>query len=160
MKEIEIKHKPKWKKALFVTLNVLTYVFFAMCLMLLVLSTTAKKTPDGTISVFNRQLRIVVSSSMEKCEQTDVSKFKIKDIPVKSVVFIQEVPEDKAKAEEWYGNLKIGDVLTFKYKYVSQETITHRIIEIEELEGGYRITLGVIPSFKSPIKSVKYRVFC
>lgn len=141
MKESNIKNKLRWKKALFITLNVLTYVFFAICLMMLVLSITAKKTPDGTMSIFNRQLRIVVSSSMEKCEQTDVSKFQIKDIPVKSVVFIQEVPEDKEKAEEWYGDLKIGDVLTFKYKYVSQETITHRIIEIEDIEGGYRITL-------------------
>ena len=85
---------------------------------------------------------------MEKCEETDVSKYKIKDIPLKSMVFIELVPESEAEAKAWYKTLKVGDVLTFRYKYDRQETITHRIIEIKENvdgtgepTGGYTITL-------------------
>lgn len=79
---------------------------------------------------------------MEKCDETDVSDFKIKSIPVNSVVLIDTVPEDKEKADEWYADLKVGDVLTFKYVYVRQEVITHRITAIEEKPtGGYIIHL-------------------
>ena len=37
--------------------------------------------------------------------------------------------------------LKVGDVLTFKYVYIRQETITHRISNIMEKGDGYIITL-------------------
>ena len=40
--------------------------------------------------------------------------------------------ENAEEAKAWYADLKVGDVLTFKYVYVRQETITHRIIDIEE----------------------------
>lgn len=134
-------------KAIKITLNVLTYVFIGLCVLLVIMTVTAKKS-DGAINVFGHQARIVISESMEKCDKTDVSKYKIKDIPLKSMVFIELVPEEQAQASEWYKNLKVGDVLTFRYKYDRQETITHRIIEIKENvdgagepTGGYTITL-------------------
>ncbi len=135
--------KAKVKKIVKITLNVLTYVFFALCVFTLILTISAKKN-DGAASLFGKQLRIVLSDSMASCEQTDVSQFEIQDIPVKSMVFIEEVPEDEAEAKEWYKELNIGDVLTFRYQVVvSQETITHRIINITEKQtGGYIIELA------------------
>ena len=70
-------------------------------------------TPDGAVNFFGYEMRTVLSDSMEKCDETDVSGFEIKDIPVKSLVFTETVPTGEA-AEEWYANLKVGDVLTFK----------------------------------------------
>lgn len=58
------------------------------------------------------------------------------------MVFIETVPTEEKAATEWYGKLKAGDVLTFKYVYARQETITHRITEItEKPAGGYVIKL-------------------
>lgn len=115
-------------KAVKIGLDVLTYVFIALCLVFVIFTITAKKT-DGAINMFGHQARIVLSESMEKCEETDVSGYDIKDIPLKSMVFIELVPEDEAEAKAWYASLNEGDVVTFKYKYDKQVTITHRIIE-------------------------------
>ncbi len=134
--------KPKLKSIFKIIFNVLTYAFFVLCIFALIVSVGAKKDSDGAVSLFGMQLRIVVSDSMEKCEQTDVSEYKIKDIPVKSLILISTVPEDAAKAEQWYSRLSKGDVLTFKYVYVKQETITHRITDIfPKDDGGYEIQL-------------------
>ena len=79
---------------------------------------------------------------MAKCEHTDVSGFDIKDIPVKSIVFVKTMPKDKAKHDDWYRGLEVGDVLTFRYVYTRQETITHRVTSIVEKEdGGFIIEL-------------------
>ncbi len=135
-------NRTKFKKAFSVIGSALAYLFLFLCLGVLVLTLTAKKDSDGAATIFGFQMRIVLSSSMEKCEQTDVSAYEIKDIPVKSVVFVQTVPESKAEADAWYQNLQVGDVLTFRYMYAKQETITHRIVEIAPNEfGGYYITL-------------------
>lgn len=100
----------------------------------------AKQTSDGAIKLFGYEMRLVVSNSMEKSETTDVREYAIQDIPIHSLIFIETVPEGKEKA--WYDALKIGDVLTFRYVYTKQETITHRIVEIKENEqGGYTIVL-------------------
>ncbi len=136
------KPKTKAQKVIGIILNVLTYLFFAVCLIALVLSITAKRDVDGAVNVWGKQMRVVVSDSMGKCDQTDVSGYEIKDIPIKSMIFIDLVPEDEEEAKEWYADLKVGDVLTFRYVYVQQETITHRITEITPKEtGGYIIQL-------------------
>lgn len=134
--------KPTLKKAVGIAANVLLYVFIALCVIGIVLSVTSKKSGDGAATIFGMQMRVVLSPSMEKCDATDVSEFDIKDIPTKSMVFIDVVPKDAKEAEKWYADLKEGDVLTFKYVYVKQETITHRITKIEEKKsGGYLIYL-------------------
>ena len=69
---------------------------------------------------------------MEKCDATNTDEFEIKDIPVGSMVYVKVIPADEDDAYAWYSELKIGDVLTFRYVYASQETITHRIVDIEE----------------------------
>ncbi len=137
------KNKTQLNKVFNIILNVLTYLFFAICIAALVLSIALKKDADDAASIFGMQFRIVVSDSMEKCDQTDVSKYEIKDIPVKSLLVIELVPENESEAEQWYADLRDGDVLTFKYHYVTQETITHRIVgdPVKNENGGYTIHL-------------------
>ena len=143
MNETKIKDKKAIaKKVLKITGNVFLYLIIAIAMFVLIISITSKKDSDGTATVFGHQLRFVQSDSMEQCDLTDVSDFEIKSIKVKSCVFIEVVPESEEAKAEWYKNLKIGDVLTFKYVYSKQETITHRIVDIEEKQtGGYIITL-------------------
>jgi predicted nucleic acid-binding protein len=94
-------------------------------------------------------MRTILTGSMEKCkhedpseecDHVDVSKYEIGHLPVDTMIFIELVPEDKDKANEWYKNLKEGDVLTFQY--TGMGVVTHRIIEIEpNSTGGYEIDL-------------------
>ncbi len=128
------------EKTVGIVVHVLLACFFLFCLTGLFLSVMAKQTSDGAIKLFGYEMRLVVSNSMEKSETTDVREYAIQDIPIHSLIFIETVPEGKEKA--WYDALKIGDVLTFRYVYTKQETITHRIVEIKENEqGGYTIVL-------------------
>lgn len=129
------------RKAAKVLANILLYAFMAICIFGVILTITAKKDEDGTATILGKQIRYVLSPSMEECDATDVTKYDIKDIPTGSMVFIDVVPEDEAEAEKWYADLEIGDVLTFKYVYVKQETITHRITDIQQKDGGYIIML-------------------
>lgn len=130
-----------FKKVLKIVSNVVCYGFIALCLVLVVASYKMKKDVDRTLTVFGYQARIVQSDSMEKCEATDVSDYEIKSIRVKSLVFIQTVPVDEEEAEEWFADLKVGDVLTFRYVYNGQITITHRIVEIQEKPTGGRLLI-------------------
>lgn len=119
-------------------LNILLYAFIAVCLFAVILSITSKKGEDGAATVFGYQMRFVRSDSMAACKETDVSHFEIGSIPSKTLIFVETVPNDKAEAEKWYSEIKVGDVLTFRYKLAgSQETITHRVIGIEEKEDGF-----------------------
>ena len=131
--------KQKLKKAFSITTNIIVYAFFALCVFLLVLAVVSKRDVDGAVKIFGREMRIVVSSSMEKCDETDVSRYEIKDLPVKTAIFIKLVPEDPQEAEAFYAELKKGDVLTFLYE---QKTISHRIVSITKKgTGGYIIVL-------------------
>lgn len=135
------------KKVLNIFLNVILYVFLAICVFALVVCITAKRDRDGAAEVFGYKIFVVVSPSMEKCENTPVDGYEIKDIPVGSMVFVRTAPDiekdGREKVDEWYSQLKVGDVLTFVTDdYGSQITVTHRIVKIEKLEnGGYRIEL-------------------
>ena len=138
-----IMKNEKLKKILKIVSNVLLYAFIVVFLAMTIFIIISNQSNDGAISVFGHQMRTVISPSMDACELTDVSKFEIKSLPVNTMVFIEEVPEDKEARSEWYSNLKVGDVLTFKYvTSVRQEVITHRVTDIKENGiGGYYITL-------------------
>lgn len=142
-KKEPLTKKAKAKKALNIVANVLVYVFFALCVLVLIFSIFSKRDADGAVKMFGYEMRNVVSPSMEKDENFDYTGLKIKDLPVKTLVFVKLKPENEAKAAEWYASLKVGDVLTFRYRISrGQITITHRIISIEEeREGGYVIVL-------------------
>ncbi len=129
------------KRILNVLLNIVLYIFFAVCIFALVVSLAAKKNSSDALNVFGIQMRVVVSDSMAECSETDVSAYKIKDIPIRSMVFVDLVPEEPTERKAWYDSLAVGDVLTFKYVYTTQETVTHRITSITPKEGGYIIEL-------------------
>lgn len=123
--------------------NILLFLFLLLCIFAVILTVSSKKDVDGASEIFGHQVRIVTSDSMASCEYTDVSKYKIKSIPVRSVVLIELVPDDEDAAAEWYSALKVGDVLTFRYVYNSSVTITHRITSIlEKPDGSYEIALA------------------
>ena len=135
--------KSKAKKIGRILGNVLLYLFLALCIFTVFLTVFSKKEVDGAAEIFGYQMRVVTSASMEKCDKTDVSAYDIKDIPVRSMIFVETIPSDPEEADEWYRSLKVGDVLTFRYVYTKQVTITHRITSIREKEsGGYIIQLA------------------
>ena len=124
-------------------MNVLLYLFLALCLCSLILTIFSNKSTDDASEIFGYQMRIVTSNSMGKCDATDVSDYDIGSIPVRSMIFVKTMPEDPVKADAWYRSLKKGDVLTFRYVYKTQVTITHRIVDITEKEtGGFIIELA------------------
>jgi choline-glycine betaine transporter len=126
-----------------VALNVLLYLFLAICILSVFLTVFSKRSVDGAAEILGYQMRLVVSDSMGECEKTDVSDYEIGSIPIYSMVFVKVMPTDEAEADEWYRSLEVGDVLTIRYVYTSQVTITHRIVSITEKEsGGFIIELA------------------
>lgn len=136
-------NKKEVKKICGVILEILLYLFLAICVFAVVLTIAAKKDSDGAAEIFGYQMRIISSDSMAKCDATDVSGYDIKSLPLRSMVFIKLAPRgDEAAAREWYSKLRVGDVLTFRYVYTQQVTITHRITSISPKDdGGYIIEL-------------------
>jgi hypothetical protein len=136
-----VKRNNSWKKIGGIFGSILLYGFLGLCLLCVILTATVQKDADGAASVMGYQIRLVLTESMAACAETDVSHFRIKSIPARSLILLELVPEDAEQAEAWYADLSVGDVLTFRYLYNSQVTITHRIQSIEPEEGGYCITL-------------------
>ena len=132
----------KMKKLLDTLGNILLGVFLAICIFSVIVTLVSKKDVDGAAEIFGYQFRVVTSSSMEASEYTDVSAYDIKSIPIRSMVFIELVPDDEQKAAEWYEDIEVGDVLTFRYVYTTQVTITHRVTgKTDNGNGGYIIEL-------------------
>lgn len=135
--------RTKYQKIGNIAGNIILYLFLAICVFSLIVTIFSRKERDGALELFGYQMRIVSSNSMAKCDRTDVSEYEIKSIPLRSMVFVQVMPQDKAEAERWYATLQVGDVLTFKYVYTSQMVITHRITAITPKDtGGYIIELA------------------
>ena len=136
-------NKAKIKKIGKIALDVLLYIFLAICIFAVIVTVISKRDSDGAAEVFGYQMRVVTSDSMSESEFSDVSAYKIKDIPIRSMVFVKVMPDDPAEADEFYRSLKVGDVLTFRYVYTTQVTITHRITSITEKDtGGFIIELA------------------
>lgn len=136
-----MKNKDFMKRTAGILGSIVLYCFLGFCLLCVILTAFSSKDADGAATVMGYQIRLVLTDSMAACDSTDVSDFRIKSIPSRSLILLETVPEDRKEAEEWYAELAVGDVLTFRYLYNSQVTITHRIVSIEEEEGGYCITL-------------------
>ena len=123
-------------------LGVILFCFLAVATVSVLITLFSEKNETGAVEIMGYQTLVVTSNSMEECSETDVSGFEIKSIPKNAMVLVQLVPEDAAAAESWYRNLKVGDVLTFRYYYAQQITITHRITSITEKKtGGFIIEL-------------------
>lgn len=139
-----MKSNKEKAKVINLIMNILMYVFLALSIMLLILCIFSKKDSDGSISILGYQTRIVISESMEKCESTydQICKYRIKSIPIKSVVLVKTVPSNESSKERFYEKIKVGDVLTFKYVIgTRQETITHRVIDIRNTDEGKVVEL-------------------
>ena len=96
----------------------------------------------NSLNFSDTELRIVVSGSMDGEPR---EKYEIETIPTGSAVFISEVPTSESARNEFYSDLRVGDVLTFNYMNpVSHENmvVTHRIIDIKESGGVYTYTLA------------------
>ena len=123
--------------------DIIIFVFLVVCIFSVFVTVLSKKDADGAVDVLGYQMRIVTSDSMAECAHTDVSAYKIKDIPKRSMVFIEMMPQSPAEADAFYRSLQVGDVLTFRYVYTTQITITHRIVSITEKDtGGFIIELA------------------
>ena len=123
--------------------NVLIYLFLALCVFAVVITLLSGKSADGAANVFGYQMRVVVSNSMEACDETDIEGFDIGSIPLHSLIFTKTVPSDPEEAEAFYEDVEVGDVLTIRYAYTAQVTITHRVTKITEKDtGGYVIELA------------------
>ncbi len=129
------------KKVFSIIANVLVYAFFIICAVSLIISVANGKDNRDGVELFGHKVMRVLTNSMEACEQTDVSTYKIKDLPVNSAIFVELVPEDPAEADAWYAELSRGDVLTFRYYYTQQVTITHRITDIYKNKSGVGYTI-------------------
>lgn len=130
------------KKLLKIASYVLLYTALAIGIFAVLFTLTARKSETGAAQIFGYQLLSVESASMEENPDTDVSEYDVKSIPEHSLVFVQVKPSDPQKRHEWYSSLEVGDVLTFRYRYVRQVTVTHRITKITDNgEGGYLIEL-------------------
>lgn len=115
--------------------NIILYILFFIVFVFACFSITTRIT-NGKIG--NSQFLVVISSSMEGEEQTE---YDIKTIPVKSLIKIDLV--ETGKENEFYSNLKKGDVITFNYLPLNNVTITHRIIEdpVKLEDGTYKYVL-------------------
>lgn len=123
-------------------LGVILFCFLFVATAAVLITLFSEKNETGAVEVLGYQTLVVTSNSMEECSQTDVSKYEIKSIPKNAMVLVQLVPENEAEANLWYRGIKVGDVLTFRYYYAQQITITHRVTKITEKKtGGFIIEL-------------------
>ncbi len=135
--------KKKLKRIASILLNAFFFSFLAISTLAAILLLSAGKDPYGAAEVLGYRLFVVTSDSMQRCEATPTDGFAVGPIPKRSMVIVESVPTGDEAAEAWYGSLKVGDVLTFRYVYDTQVTITHRLVSIERnRDGGYLLQLA------------------
>ena len=108
--------KAKIRKIGKITLDILLYIFLAICIFAVFVTVLSKRDSDGAAEVFGYQMRVVTSDSMSESEFTDVSAYKIKDIPIRSMVFVKVMPDDPAEV----GIAKVASNLV-SYEYLWSE---------------------------------------
>ena len=121
-----------WSTVAFTIFILLT----VLCVFAICFAVVAPRGEDGASQIFGHELRIVESDSMKAHPNTDVSTYKIGSFKKYTMVALELVPEDSAEALNWYSTVKVGDVLTVRYTYDRQVTITHRVTSVELKEDG------------------------
>ena len=114
------------KKIFSVLSTVLIVLLLVLALLCLAVALPFKLKGEDA-EIFGRQLRIVLTGSMEPTIRTD------------SLICVDAAPKDGEKREDFLGGLKEGDVLTFyDWSESSREevVVTHRIQSIETGDGG------------------------
>lgn len=116
--------------------DVITYCFIFVAVIFTIFTISSKKNSKDGITFFGHQMLVVETESMEKNELVNVEDYEIKSINKNSMVFVKVVDEENPY--EFYKDIEINDVLTFKYMVGNtQQTITHRIIDIKEEGEGF-----------------------
>ena len=123
-------------KFLEIIITVFLCALAMVCIIAILLTMFSPKGTDGASQIFGYELRIVESNSMEACDETDVSKYEIGSFQKNTMVALELVPDRDDEAYDWYSSVKVGDVLTLRYTYDRQVTITHRVTSITEKEDG------------------------
>ena len=116
-------------------MKIINQIFYGLLVLFMLLTIAFafifRITNNESINIFDYQLYKVLSGSMEN---TDINlDYPIKNIERNSLIVVKKIDQ--------FNELKIGDVITFKYVVAdNQETITHRIIDIKAKDNGYLIT--------------------
>ncbi len=149
MEQTKQKKKVSAKKIITIVLDVLLYAFLALAIVIVALTIMSKVAqkddPNGAPNLFGYEMRYVETGSMEP------------EYPVNTMVFIEKAPTNYEDSIKWFEGIKVGDVLTFKYREAGQQVvITHRVtkktpytqenfgdnaIHMGKEKGGYVITL-------------------
>ena len=124
-------------------LTMLVILFLCFSIAMLYYVIVSPKSEDGATRMLGHELLLVTSNSMEDTGDVDTSDFEIKGFKKNTLISIERVPEDAVEAAAWYDAVEVGDVLTVRYVYDRQVTITHRVIAKEDNgKGGYIISLS------------------
>ncbi len=149
MEQTKQKKKVSAKKIITIVLDVLLYLFLALAVVIVALTIMSKLAqkddPNGAPNLFGYEMRYVETGSMEP------------EYPVNTMIFIEKAPTNYEDSIKWFEGVKVGDVLTFKYREAGQQVvITHRVVKKEPFteenfgdkaiymgkeKGGYVITL-------------------
>ena len=136
--EVVSPEKKKKSKVGFI-LNIVLYVFLGALLVfdgIVLYSKFNMKSADGTVNFFGREVRIVLTNSMVGTDEfyKEHPDYKIKRIDPHDAVYVQTAPpadtKDQSKIDNFYKNIKVGDILTFIDTKHNDVTNTHRIIEV------------------------------
>lgn len=131
--------KEESKSPLKIVWNIVSWVLVGFCLLFAVSIIVARvKMPNqnSVMSIGGTEMRIVLTGSMEGSDEfyEQNPEYEIKDLPVDTLLFIKKVPyhddeETQARLQnEFYEDVKEGDILTFYYSGTSY-IVTHRVIE-------------------------------
>ncbi|MBQ8414663.1 MAG: hypothetical protein IJX58_05420 [Clostridia bacterium] len=121
---------------LFILGNIISFILLIFCALAIFITVVSPKGADGASQIFGYELRIIETNSMEACEETDVSEFEFGSLKKNTMIALTLVPEREDEAFDWYSSIKVGDVLTVRYTYDRQLTITHRVTSITQKDDG------------------------
>ena len=116
--------------------NILSYCFIFIAAIFTITTINLKENPKDGLTIFNHQMMVVETESMEKNELVNVDEYEIKSIKKNSLIIVKIINENDPYS--FYKEIEINDVLTFKYMIGNkQEIITHRVINKTPKEGGF-----------------------
>ena len=119
-----------------VILNTLFLIIALFCIVVIAITAFSPRGVDGASQIFGHELRIVESNSMESHPDTDVSEYEIGSFRKNTMVALELVPKGESEAFDWYSAVAVGDVLTVRYTYNRQVTITHRVTAVTPKKDG------------------------